>query len=66
MNIGEKLRFIREHEGFKLRELASRSGIHENSLSNYEKGRREPKYSYVEWILEAMGYELVIQRRKQK
>ncbi|MBR2593331.1 MAG: helix-turn-helix transcriptional regulator, partial [Firmicutes bacterium] len=39
MNIGEKIRAIREKEGFSLGELANMTGINKSTLHRYETGK---------------------------
>lgn len=63
MNITDKIKELREELGWSQEELAHRAGLHPNTIGSYERGSRDPKYVYVEWVLDAMGYELVIKRK---
>lgn len=45
MQIGQKLRKARKAIGFTLERAASESGIGQSSLSEFENGKREPKFS---------------------
>jgi Zn-dependent peptidase ImmA (M78 family)/DNA-binding XRE family transcriptional regulator len=47
MQIGQKLKFAREAVGFTLEKAAKESGIGMSSLCEFEKDKREPKFSYL-------------------
>lgn len=62
MNIGSKIKLIRQHEGLTQQELADASGVGANQICNYEKGYNEPSYFKAECLLNAMGYGLKVVR----
>jgi len=47
MQIGQRLRIAREAVGLTLEKAARQSGIGMSSLCEYEKGKREPRFSYL-------------------
>ena len=63
MGIGTKIRLIREKEEIKQKTLAETVGINANVLSYYETEKHEPPYYMVECLLEALGYQLRIERK---
>ncbi|KYG90851.1 hypothetical protein A0U40_17805 [[Bacillus] sp. KCTC 13219] len=44
MELGERLRSLREKRGLKQTEFAERMGIPNQNVSNYERGFRQPDY----------------------
>ncbi|MDD9138349.1 helix-turn-helix transcriptional regulator [Fructobacillus sp. CRL 2054] len=40
---GNRLRILRIDDGLKLIDVSEKTGIPSNTLSNYERGKREPK-----------------------
>lgn len=64
INIGEVLVACRKRKGWSQKELAEKAGINVVSLWRYENNLTVPMLSSVEYLLEAMGYELVV-REKQ-
>lgn len=63
MDIGEEIRRLRKEQGLKQYPLADKAGVHVRTIANYENHYVEP-CMYVEWILEALGYELVIRPKE--
>lgn len=63
MGIGTKIRMIREKEEITQKALAIQTGINPNVLSYYETEKHEPPYYMVECLLEALGYQLRIERK---
>jgi len=55
----------RKIRGITQRELATRTGVSKATLSNYENGRFEPKWAYMMWCLDAMGFELELKEKKK-
>lgn len=53
--IGEQLKELRELRGLKQKVVASSAGMKATMLCNIEKGDKDPKFSTVERILEALG-----------
>lgn len=64
INIGEVLIACRKRKGWSQKELAEKAGVNVGSLWRYENNLTVPMLSSVEYLLEAMGYELVV-RKKQ-
>jgi transcriptional regulator with XRE-family HTH domain len=55
MNIGAKLRELREARGLTQDQLAERSGVPAGTVRNYEQGRREPSWQALWGLAEALG-----------
>jgi len=55
VNIGERLRELRESRNISMRSLASRSGLSANALSMIERGRASPSVSTLYKLAEALG-----------
>ena len=47
MQIGRRLKIAREAIGYTLRKASEESGLGESSLSDFENGKREPKFSHL-------------------
>ncbi len=56
--LSEILAEVRQASGLTLAELGARSGTSAPTLSNYERGRKEPRLATAQRILEAAGYRL--------
>lgn len=52
---GEKIREYRKRAGLTQAQVAQRMGIRQGTLTQYENGRRNPKYETLERIAEAIG-----------
>lgn len=55
---GEVLRLAREAAGVSQRELAARAGTSGATVAAYESGRKEPRLSTLERLVEAAGQDL--------
>jgi len=55
MAIGENIRKIRTEKGMALQELAAKARIHPGSLTNIEKGYRNPSIETLNKIADALG-----------
>lgn len=55
VNIGERLRALREERNISMRSLATRSGLSANALSMIERGRASPSVSTLYKLAEALG-----------
>jgi len=55
VNIGERLRELREARNISMRALASRSGLSANALSMIERGKASPSVSTLYKLSEALG-----------
>ena len=54
MNLGERIKKIREQKGIKQYELAKKAEISVNALINYEKNKRNPPLRAVDKIALAL------------
>lgn len=52
--LGEELRRIRESAGLSRQQLAERTGVHRNSIANYEGGADLPVMTFIRLCV-AMG-----------
>jgi transcriptional regulator with XRE-family HTH domain len=57
-DLSELLTEVRQSVGLTLAELGQRSGTSAPTLSNYERGRKEPRFATVARILESSGHRL--------
>lgn len=64
MQIGERIKYLREMKGFTQVELAKRIGIHSVSLSRFERGEEIPNEAMIQKI--ADGLEVSIAKVKNK
>jgi len=55
VNIGERLRELREARNISMRALATRSGLSANALSMIERGKASPSVSTLYKLAEALG-----------
>lgn len=55
INIGERLRELREARNISMRTLATKSGLSANALSMIERGRASPSVSTLYKLAEALG-----------
>src|SRR5215208_3208324 len=55
VNIGERLRELREARNISMRALAARSGLSANALSMIERGRASPSLSTLYKLADALG-----------
>ena len=55
VNIGERLRELREARNISMRALATRSGLSANALSMIERGRASPSVSTLYKLADALG-----------
>ena len=55
VNIGERLRALREERNISMRALATRSGLSANALSMIERGKASPSVSTLYKLAEALG-----------
>ena len=47
VEFGKRLRYLRENRGFTQKELATKIGVAENTVSGYERGIREPDFEKI-------------------
>ena len=62
-NIGMQVRSIRLKNNLSQRELSEASGVHFNTILNFENGKRSPSVDNFISLANAMGYELVLRRK---
>ncbi len=55
VNIGDRLRALREERNISMRSLATRSGLSANALSMIERGKASPSVSTLYKLAEALG-----------
>src|SRR5215207_11626140 len=55
LNIGERLRALREERNISMRALAAKSGLSANALSMIERGKASPSVSTLYKLAEALG-----------
>jgi transcriptional regulator with XRE-family HTH domain len=55
MNLGERLRFLRDRRELSREELANKLGIAYGTYSKYELGSREPDYETIKRIASFFG-----------
>ncbi len=55
INVGQRLRELREQRNISLRKLAAKSGLSANALSMIERGKTSPSVSTLYKLAEAMG-----------
>lgn len=56
--IGERLHRIRRRQGLSCNKLEELSGIDASSISKYERGITDPRWTSVESLLIALGVEI--------
>ena len=59
------LRRARSQAGMSQAELATRAGVAQSVISAYEAGRRQPALSTLARLIEAAGYDLVVDIRRK-
>jgi transcriptional regulator with XRE-family HTH domain len=64
MRGSELIRLCRGYAGISLSQLAEKTGLHKSQINCWERGVHEPKFEYVLWMLDAMGFELELRRKK--
>ena len=62
---GGLLRQARQGAGLSQLELAARAGVTQSVISTYESGHRQPSLPTLAALVEAAGYELVAEVRRQ-
>lgn len=55
MTIGEKIKYFRKQKGVTQTELSELTGIHQVSITKYEKGKMIPQPDQLQKIVEALG-----------
>lgn len=55
MTIGEAAREARRRKGVSVKELSAKTGVHKNTIIDFEKDKCEPKYRTVELLADGLG-----------
>lgn len=58
---GEKIRELREENGWSQRDLAERLGVHHSTVSEIERGRTQFTLERLNRIVEALGYRATVE-----
>lgn len=58
LQVGERLRYLREQQGFSLRALADRSGLSFNTISRIERGESSPTVATLNLLASALNVPL--------
>lgn len=66
MNFEEQLQYIMDAEHFTVSDVAMLTNTAEETIRRYLKGTREPSVRDAKWIIESLGYELAICKKKSK
>lgn len=59
MTVGEKLRYFRQSQGISLRILEEMTGIHEQTIKQYELGYRRPKLEQLKKLADGLGISVI-------
>lgn len=54
-DVGTVIQVLRVTRGLSQGELAKRSGVRNSSISNYERGKAEPKFETLQKLAEGLG-----------
>ena len=65
LNAGELIKYCRKFRGMSQLKLEEQSGVYAANICRYELGQIEPKFSTLQYCLEAMGFELVLKEKKR-
>lgn len=55
MSLGDRIREMREDQGLNQSELAERVGTSQSTISQLEKGKRNPSYRTLQSVADALG-----------
>lgn len=64
--LGRKLAEIRKQQGLTLQELADAVGVHRQRIFDVEHGENNTQVDKLDQMLDALGYELTIQKQKNE
>lgn len=59
MTVGEKLRYFRQNQGISLRILEEMTGIHEQTIKQYELGYRRPKLEQLKKLADGLHISVI-------
>jgi len=57
-NLPPALRHLRQRLGVRQQALVEKLGVGQGRLSQYERGKTEPDFATLRWLLEGMGFDL--------
>lgn len=66
MNFAEQLQYIMDTEHFSVSDVAMRTKMTEVTIRRYLKEERSPNVRDAKWVIESLGYELAICKKKSK
>ncbi len=58
MNVGERIRILREQKNITVNKLANISGVSQSYLRDLELGNKQPTVEYLEYICYGLGITL--------
>jgi transcriptional regulator with XRE-family HTH domain len=64
--IGERLIQAIRDTGLNQREVSRVTGVDETSISRFMRGHREMSFKTIDQLLDALGLEIVIRRRRER
>ena len=66
MDYGTILRAVRIAKGLTIIDLAEKSGVHPNTISNWERGKSQPSIYGYEACLKVCGFKIEVGKEKRK
>lgn len=66
MNLGERIKSLREERGWTQEELAKKISIGQQYISKYESGKAFPSFKTLEKLADAFGVSVDFLRMKEK
>jgi transcriptional regulator with XRE-family HTH domain len=66
LRINEIINALRKQRGWTMDRLSAKSYVSRTHISNIENGRIGPSLATAEALLEAMGYELTVQPKRER
>ena len=58
MNLGEKIKTLRQEKGYTVNKLANKAGISQSYLRDIELGNKQPTVEYLSYICGALNISL--------
>ncbi|WP_027365941.1 helix-turn-helix domain-containing protein [Desulfotruncus alcoholivorax] len=58
MDIGQRIKLAREHQGLSMNALSKKSGAAQSAISEIESGKRQPTFEVLEKIIYGLGLTL--------
>lgn len=66
LDVASIIKLCRKKSGMDIYDLAKKSGVAYSTIVNIEKGYGRPNLNTLEYILEAMGFELEILPKEER